>query len=243
MGSKSNFLRFSKACLCLILSALAVSAFSPVLAQKLPEPIISVSPDIYYPLDEVLYLEGRAVPNTRVEIRLQKQGYKPRNFTAKVDSHGEWVLAEKVPLEGGEWEVRVRTIESATSTSEWSNPRVFKVIVSGITLGGVNIKFAMLSLLLIGFIILGAAAVMYLNWHVKRLRAALVSKEVREAGETVREGIAEIRRDLLAELRLLGQEGRPLNHEELARKEHILNELDKLENQMQKEIRDIEERI
>ncbi len=41
-------------------------------ADILPAPKISVAPTSYYPLDEVLYLEGSASPNSRVEIYFEK---------------------------------------------------------------------------------------------------------------------------------------------------------------------------
>ena len=85
-------------------------------ADELLVPTITINPDIYYPMDEILYLEGRAQPNANVQIQFQKQGAKPMKFNSKSDSNGEWVLAEKVPLEAGDWEVRARIIGEKDSS-------------------------------------------------------------------------------------------------------------------------------
>ncbi|MDO8600006.1 MAG: hypothetical protein Q7R73_00075 [bacterium] len=74
-------------------------------------PTIAVYPDVYYPFDEVLYLEGSAKPVSVVQLQLTKQGARPETFTTKSDSRGEWVFAEKIPLVAGEWEVRARIAE------------------------------------------------------------------------------------------------------------------------------------
>lgn len=158
-----------------------------------------------------MYLEGNAEPNFIIQIRFQKQGAKPLTFTAKSDSRGEWVLAEKVPLEAGDWEVRARTVdaENKDNISEWSNPRVFKVIISGITIGGINIKFAALFLIIV----------------------VLLSR-----------GFVELRQGLIDELQIL-ESHKNLSQEELVRKEQLLRNLENLERNMQREIKDIEERL
>lgn len=199
-----------------------------------------VSPDVYYALDEALYFEGRAGAKSSVELLLQRQGSKPRKFVVKSDVNGEWSFAEKVPLEAGDWEVRARTISGAGTAeeraSEWSNPRVFKVIVSGITIGRINIKFVALVFIIVVLMLGGGALMLYFGWRVKRLREALDREKAREAHESMRSGFAELRRDLLEELQLLPQSGKQLTREEIFRKEHILRELEGLERTMEREI-------
>lgn len=214
-----------------------------VLAADLSVPTIAVSPDIYYPFDEILYLEGRAIPNATVQIQFQKQNARPLKFNTKSDSNGEWVLAERVPLDAGYWEMRARVVEDANVTSQWSNPRVVKVIVTGITIWGVNIKFAVLVLALVAVLMLSAAIIWYFSIRITKLNARLLSKEIGEAKESVREGVSEFRRDLLDELRIFGSSGRQLSPEEFARKEHLLRELDKLERNIEHEIQDIEKEL
>lgn len=216
-------------------------------AGELPTPTININPDVYYPFDEILYLEGRAGSASNVQVQFQKQGAKPLKFNVKSDANGEWVLAEKVSLSAGNWEIRARIIEATKDnpegrTSQWSNPRVFNVIVTGITLGGVNIKFAFLSFIIIFLLLIGIAAASYFILKVRRLKSELISKEIREAHESVREGVSHIRDDLLEELRVFESSEKPLSEEQLSKKEHLVRELDRLEREMEREISDIERR-
>lgn len=203
-------------------------------AEVVPVPEIAVNPDVYYPLDEILYLEGRAMPNATLQIQFAKQGARPVQFGAKSDPNGEWVLAEKVPLEAGDWEARVREVFGNDKVSEWSNPRVFKVIVSGVTIGGVNIKFASLVLIIVIILVVGMGIFFYFMGKVRHLNSVLLSKEIREAQGSIREGFSELRRDLLEELRLLESSGTTLSADEISRKDHILRELELLQKNMER---------
>lgn len=219
--------------------------FQHVLAvEEISSPTININPDVYYPMEEVLYLEGKAQPNSVVQIRFQKQGSKLLTFNAKSDSRGEWVLAEKAPLGAGDWEVRARTVNAKDQNkfSEWSNPRVFKVIISGITIGGVNVRFTVLSLIIIILLICGVILILYFNWRVRRLKTILLGKEIQEAKESVREGFSELRANQLNELRLM-ESRKKLSQGELAKKEHLIRDLEKMEHGMEDEIKDIEEKL
>lgn len=243
---KSAYKNIAILYLSFIFGVFGLLSFLPAFAavEEVPIPTIAINPDIYYPLDEVLYIEGNAAPNFIVQIRFQKQGAKPLNFSAKSDPRGEWVLAEKIPLESGDWEVRVRAVDTKDKekVSEWSNQRIFKVIVSGVTIGGVNIKFAGMALVIVILLITGLFLIFYFHYKVRRLKNIILSKEVGEAQESVREGFDQLRQNLLDELQLL-ESRKDLSKEELVRKEQALRNLEGLERNMHKEIKDIEEKI
>ena len=241
-GSNLKFLNeFLNLVLILILSFGAINFGTGIVfaTEVLPVPVISVNPDIYYPFDEIIYIEGRALPNSTVQIQFQKQGAKLLKFNSKSDANGEWVLAEKIPLESGDWEIRARFLAGPDKISEWSNPRVFKVIVSGVTIGGINIKFAFLTFTLLVVLFAAASIFFYFRYKVKQLKAVIISKEIKEARDSVKDGLSEIRKDLIDELKIMESSVKTLSAEELSRKEHLLRELDLLERNMDKEIQDI----
>ncbi len=225
--------------LVLSFSALLLAGGIVWAAEALPVPTITINPDIYYPFDEVIYIEGRSAPKETVQVRFFKQGAEPVLFTTKSDANGEWVLAQKVSLEEGDWEIRARILLDSGAASQYSNPRIFKAVITGITIGGVNIKFAALSLIIVILLIFGGGLFWYFNLRVKQLKAALLSKEIGEAQESVREGLAELRQNILDELRILESSGGRLTAGELARKEHLLRELDRIERNAEREIQDI----
>ena len=69
----------------------SVTQSAPVApAQPSPnDPYISISPDVLYPLDEILYIAGIADANALVTVTILKQGDQPVRFTVKADSRGE----------------------------------------------------------------------------------------------------------------------------------------------------------
>jgi len=209
-------------------------------AEDLVIPTIAVYPNTYFPLDEVLYLEGRAQPQSSVQIYFQKYGSKPVRLNVRSDENGEWVLAQKVLLDSGDWEVRARMVKSSGEISGWSNQRVFEAVVSGITIGSVSIKFTILSSALVILIIVIAFLVWYFVFRIRRLNTQLFMKEVREAKDTLSVGLSGLRKDILDELRILESRGGPLSAEDLSRKEHLLRELDRVKIQVEREIEDIE---
>lgn len=195
-------------------------------AEEVSVPTISVNPDIYYPLDELLYLEGRAKPNSTVQIQFQKQGAKLLKVVAKSDQNGEWVFAEKAPLAEGDWEVRARLVEGE-KTSEWSNPRIIKAVATGIMLGGVTIKFTVIFLLFLFAVIV----ILYLLWHIRR------TARDRTEGE-IQQDFSELRRDITEELRHL-ESKRELTKEEAEHRDKLLRELEQAEKAIERKLKNI----
>jgi len=190
----------------------------------LPIPSIGVNPDIYYPFDEILYIEGGAKPNSTVQIRFQKGGAKPIKVVTKSDLKGEWVFAEKVPLEAGNWEVRARIVEGG-ATSDWSNPRIIKAISTGIIVGGITIKFTFLMTLLI----ISAGLIFYLFFRMK--------KEAREKTEAfIEQDFSNPRRDIAEELKHLGRK-RSLSQEEQDHRDKLLRDLEHVEKEINRKLR------
>lgn len=195
-------------------------------AADLGVPVIAVNPDIYYPLDELLYLEGRAKPSSAVQIQFQKPGAKPIKLVTKSDLNGEWVLAERVPLEAGDWEVRACAAEEGRS-AECSNPRVIKAIVSGLVLGGVTVKFTFIFLLLF----LAGCVIVYLLWRIRREARARTEVEIQQ-------DFSELRRDVTEELKHL-ENKRELSQEEKEHRDKLLRELEQTERGIERRLKNM----
>ena len=233
----------------LILGVVFAASFLPVIknvvvAAEISVPTITVNPDVYYPLDEVLYLEGIAEPNFTVEVRFQKQGAKPVVLIVKSNPRGEWLLAEKVSLGAGDWEVRGRTVDTndQNKVSQWSAPRTFKVVISGIMIGGFNVKFSDLSLVIIILLIGGIFLILYSNSRIRRLKAVILNKEIKEASESIHEEFVELEQSLRDELKLLELRQNP-SPEDLERKEQVIRNIENLEKNIQKDIQYVEDKI
>lgn len=201
-----------------------------IFAQKtepvLSQPTIAVNPDIYYPQDEVLYIEGRAKPNSSIQIQFLKPGAKIIRLVTKSDQNGEWVLTERAPLEPGDWEVRARLVEGER-VSEWSNPRVIKAIATGVTLGGITIKFTFLIILFV----LAISVILYLLFRVRR--------ETREkTGAMIEQDFSELKRDIMEELKHLASK-RELSKEEQEHRDKLLRDLEHVEREIGRKLKDV----
>jgi hypothetical protein len=193
--------------------------------EALGEPYISISPDQFYPLEEILYVEGRADPNAIVSVLIEKQGDKPIKFTVKADSAGEWVVAEKTFLSAG-------------------NPRVIRSVVTGIDFFGLQVRYAVLAAVAALFLAIITALFIYFRKKIQRLQRGLMEKQLRETEERFHKGFAEIRGELMDQLKALANEtqGRALTPDEVGRRNRILAELEELERNLEHDIGDISKR-
>lgn len=243
-----------------------MAARTAIAAALIASPTISVVPDVYYPVEEILYLEGSAEPHANIQIQFQKTGARPVTMTAQSDGNGEWVLAERVPLEAGAWEVRGRTVASSGETSPWSNPRVIKAVATGLVLGGVSVTYTFLILIFLAAI--GAAALMvwYFYSRMKRsehqtealrirglehalrertdaLAQALFAKEKQAAAGEVEKSFVELRAFILQELEHLEATAgaRALTKEEEEHKERLFAELKNTQEKIESKIEGMEQ--
>lgn len=215
-------------------------------AEELPTPTIAVNPDLYYPLDEVLYLEGRAKPDSTIQVNFQQAGAKPINLNTKSDSNGEWVLAERVALGSGDWEVRARIIESSGATSAWSNPRLIKAVITGFVIGGVTVKFAFLVFLLVVVLFVSGVLVFYFfsrSKSFKKQAEILKSEKEHQAAESVIEhNFDDLRRSILEELNHLELKIRVsggLSAEEEEHRAKLLRDFRHAEEEITRKLKDI----
>ncbi len=220
--------------------ALPAVAPTPSSQINLAEPSISISPDTFYTLEEILYIEGRADPNSIVLVTLEKQGEKPIKFTVKTDSSGEWVVAEKTYLSSGNWEVRARE-QVGINISQWSNPRIIQSIVTGVNFFGLSIRYVVIVGIGAIFLSMIAFLLFYFRRKIQRLKEGLMEKHLRETEDRFHRGFAEIRKDLMDQLRDLaaGTQGRPLTPEEVEKRDHVLRELEEIEKNLEHDVGDI----
>ena len=138
--------------------------------------------------------------------------------------------------------MRARVTGKDAEVSDWSNPRLLRSVVTGVRLGGATIKYVTIAAVSLLFLAVVFGIFAYFLLKVRKLRRELFGKEMKEAKASVEEGFAEIRKDLIEELRLIevGAQGGKLSTSQLERKEHILREIHNIEKNIEKELGDVE---
>lgn len=235
---------FGKKVFIALASLFIIAVFGRVFAQapqSAPvEPYISISPDNFYTMEEILYIEGRSDPAAIVTLELQKQGEKPVKFSIKADSSGEWVVAEKAYLSAGDWQVRARQ-QVASQISGWSNPRVIRSIVTGVNIFGLSIRYVVIVIIALLVLAVIAFIFFYFRRKISMLQRGLVEKQLKETEDRFHRGFAEIRKDLMDQLKdlAINAQGRSLTPEEIDKRDHVLRELEEMEKNLEHDIGDI----
>lgn len=225
--------------LAFFLAAPATAQIAPLAPAELAEPMISISPDYYYPFEEILYLEGRANPNAIVTVQIRKEAgaEQPVKFTVKADSSGEWVIAQKTYLSGGIWQVRARQ-QLAGAVSGDSNPRVIRSVVTGFNVLGLNVRYAVIGGFALAFLVILTGVFIYFRRKIARLQRGLMDKQLHETEDRFHRSFAQIRAELMGQLKDLaaGAQGRQLSAEEIEKRDRILRELEDLEQNLEHDI-------
>ncbi|MDO8430257.1 MAG: hypothetical protein Q7S73_02735 [bacterium] len=170
-----NF-KITKAVLTVIFSALVLLgiflgtsiSFADNQKAVLPPPAF-VNPEDFHSVEEVLYLEGRANPNASVTVAVQKPGENSLQLTAQALDSGEWIIAKKIILGSGIYEIRAQQ-QLGNLVSGWSEPQIMKSIVTGIHILGLNILYINIVLALLIILVPLAAIFSYFVRHHWKFR-------------------------------------------------------------------------
>ncbi|MST04242.1 MAG: hypothetical protein EXS49_01585 [Candidatus Pacebacteria bacterium] len=220
-----------------------INSFGQQNIQNLVEPSISIVPEPEFnTIEDFLYIEGRSNPNAIITVMLEKQGNpeKPVKFVRNADSLGEWVVTDRVYLTSGDWKVVARQ-QIGASVSGWSNPRIIRSKVNGINIFGLRIKYVFIASILLFFLLILLAVFIYFKKKINILQKGLRDKQLKDTEERFHKGFAEIRKDLMDQLKALAQESqtRPLKPEEIEKRDKILEEIDSIERNLDHDIGDL----
>lgn len=235
-----------------------LSSPATVMAALTP-PAIQIVPAQYYSLDEALYLEGKGLPQARVELVFERVsgGVQPVRVFIETNINGEWFFAEHLELSRGEWMVRGRSI-AGEERSDWSSPRIIRAVVSGFVIGGVRVKYVPV---LFSLIILFGISLVLLAWasrkarHIQDVeRREETGRQERAAAETHRiqerrtienaleRNFADVRRRVSEELDHMEAKAHrdgALSEEEERHREKLLSELRAAEKSIEQELKHI----
>ncbi len=107
-------------------------------------PVIRFSPENFYPVTELLYVEGAAVPRAAVALLISGPNTSPLNFEINADAAGNWIFSKTVLLSPGVYEMRVRQ-SAGNMLSGWSAPKTLRALSAGVHLFGINFLYSTLA--------------------------------------------------------------------------------------------------
>ena len=195
--------------------------------------------------DEIWYIGGTAsVPEAEVIIYLQSESGELLSFTTRANEKGEWFHSHADFLKEGSYKSWAQ-LKQDQQLSPPSPEVAFEILSTAFRIGSIRISHANFYLAIaIMLVIVLAALLVFFTYHFRHyhMKNGQLRKEMREAEEEVRRGFAVLRRDLQSEIDFIRKikKSRSLNAAERSREEKILNDLNLIENQIMKEIGDIE---
>lgn len=230
-----------------------------VSGEEPTSPQILVAPRIYYPLDEVLYLEGISVRNATVELLFEKLAGDASAIRGEAmpNANGEWFFSERLDLKKGDWSVRAR-VRGDIVESGWSTPRFIQSVVTGFRIGSLIIHYTPLVLVGIAFLFLVLGLLLYsffrVRWSLRsvseqslreenrHLEQELHERERKDAERLVEEHFSHIRKKVMEELAHFETKtagGAKLTGEEEEHMQKLTRELRDAEDAIEKKIREV----
>ncbi len=211
-------------------------------------PIISLFPKSISN-DEILYVGGSTnIQNGEIIIYLQNvETGSAVSQNVKADSRGTWFYSFPKFLDSGKYQLWTQ-LKAGEELSPPSSRIELEVAPTAVQVGGSRISFEKLYLTFL-LILLAISLILVIwiiyHWYHRNKKRGRLLKEIKEAEESVRRGFLVLRRDIEAELNLIGKlkMSRELAIEEKMKEEKLLKDLDSVNSYVGKEVWDIEKEV
>lgn len=209
--------------------------------ESIEVPEITVHPDVYNAGEEVLYIEGRSIPNASVTIFIEKDGNVVKEWEIKPDEKGSWSLGSNDLFRSGNYKIFAKARDQRGAVSDPSEKHPIKIILKGVALGPWFFDYWTFSWLLLLLILLLVIILLYICHKIRKDKKK-IDKETREAEESLKKTFKKIRDDLEKKIEYL--DSKPgLSAKEKKIRDEIFKMLKDSEREVYKEIKDIEDEL
>jgi hypothetical protein len=210
--------------------------------EPIPAPEIIICQDVFRSGEEILFIEGSALPNIEIVGFFEKDDELIKEWHIFSDESGNWSLKEEGAFRSGIYRLSVRAKNSRGAMSYPSKECIIKVILQGISLGPWIINYQSLTLLLTLLFFIGLIFLIYLNQRIKLTRET-IKREAEDLKKKFYKEYDELKEDIKKEIEALKQakHQRELTGKEKELEERLLRNLADVEKVIKEELKDIEE--
>jgi len=206
---------------------------------KIPE--ITVYPSLYKAGDEMIYIEGRSLPNATIIINLTKNENNIKSWETTSDDNGNWSYSTEELFKKGTYHITAQAKDERGAISYPSEKKEIKILLSGIALGSFLINYWQLTLILIFIIILIIALIIIIIYKSKKEKES-IKKEVLEAEKSLKDTFIILKNKI--EKRVEDFDHKPgLSIQEKKIRDDIFKILESSKKIVGKEIKDIEDKL
>ena len=212
-----------------------------VKVESIPAPEITVCPSVFTSGEEIMYVEGTALPNCEVLVFFKKNEQLIKEWQVASKETGDWFVIEDGLIKSGLYKITARTKDARRAISQESSPCFVKVILSGVVIGPWIIGYKILALIVLIIFIIVLAGIFYLLLKVRKIQR-LIKKEAKDLKKKFYKEYNELQADIEVELEELrkARGKRRITEEEKKREEELLKNLNDVKDVLEKELKDIE---
>jgi len=209
--------------------------------ESISVPQITVCPKNFISGEEILYIEGTALPNHIIIISFKSGENLVKTEEVFSNEKGEWSFGEEGLFKPGIYKISVKAESLNGAVSNSSEECIFKTILSGLSIGPWMISYSTLiliaNLLLILLLIIGS----YLLFKIKKNQSS-IERETLDLKNKFSKEYEELKMDIEKELEILkmARGEREISEEEKRREEELLKNLEDVKKVLEKELKDIE---
>ncbi len=216
-------------------------AFADVNIKSISAPEISVHPAIYNAGEEILYIGGKALPNSIIVIFLKQDNGLIKTWETTSDEDGSWSFYDDELFPNGIYIISATTEDSRGAVSDLSPEYEMKVSLNGITVGSLLIDYGSLILILALLVVIFLIVIVCVCYKIKMERKR-IWKETKEAELSLKKTFKELRINLEKKIEYF--DSKPgLSVKERKIRDSVFKILKNSEKIIRKEIRDIENEI
>ena len=212
--------------------------------ESIEAPKITVCPETFIAGEEVLHIEGTALPNHTIISFFESDEKLIKTWEVFSSEIGEWSFEEDGLFQSGIYKISARAENKKGAISNSSEECQVKVILSGLSFGPWIISYKTLIWIFIIILILILILIFYLFWKTKRTRK-LVEKETQDLKQKFYKEYKELEEDIGRELEILRKlkAGKEITEEEKKREAKLLKNLADVKEVLEKELKDVEKEL
>ncbi|MFH1451001.1 MAG: hypothetical protein ABIF89_00100 [bacterium] len=213
-----------------------------VKVSSIVAPKITICPKVFRSGEEILYLGGTGLTNSRIIIFFESGGKLIKKWEAKTDEIGDWSFVNDGLFRPGNYQIFVRTQDERGAISNFSDPCVTQVILNAVAIGPWIISYRVFVLILLLLLALILLLLFWLFSRNVRNRRAL-ERETEDLEKKFFKEYYELREDIRKELEMFRKSHgkRGLTKAEKEIEKSLLKNLTDIEVVLKKELKDIED--
>lgn len=208
--------------------------------KPIEAPLITTYPDKLHRGD-ILTLKGLGIPLGRINLSFQKGSDDPEHYDVFAGTDGRFTYTYESPVKAGFYRISARNVLSDGATSGLSEVVMIEVVDSAfVRIGVLVVSYAAIIFILLALLFTFAFFLLYIWMRIRRWRKHQ-GAEISEAEDVVHRSFDVLRQGMGNYVSYLvsGKSATDIKNREKRTKKDIVDELDLLEKNIEKEIGDI----